>query len=258
MLLQDKIILITGSTTGIGRSTARLCVAEGGRVMIHGRREEAAKELVAELGSAAHYTIGDLGDAEVCPRIVQETVAHFGGLDGVVNNAALTTRSNLDNTDAGVFDRIVHVNLRAPLLIIREAVKTFRQQGYGAVVNIGSINALAGEANLLAYSAAKGGLATMSRNLANALATERIRINHLNVGWVTSENEIALKQREGLAAGWELNVPLTYAPTGRLLTPEQVAEHVAFWISDRSAPANGIVYELEQYSKIGQNVTKAF
>lgn len=261
MYLQDKVVLITGSTTGIGEATARLAVAQGAQVMIHGRNEEAAQALSRELGDAAAYVIGDLIDPEVCVKIVQATVTRFGRIDGLVNNAALTTRSTLETTDAAMFDRIVGINLRAPLLIIREAVNAFRQQASqgrsgGAIVNIGSINALSGAPNLLAYSAAKGGLMTATQNLANALATEKIRVNQLNVGWVTSRNEIALKISEGLPVGWENNVPAAYAPTGRLLTPEQVAQHVVFWVSDASAPVNGAVYVLEQYSPIGRNNAK--
>ncbi|NJN83388.1 MAG: SDR family oxidoreductase [Caldilineaceae bacterium] len=258
MSLQNKVILITGSTTGIGEATARLCVEQGAQVMIHGRRADAAQALVEELGANSACVVGDLADPALCQRIVAETVAHFGALHGLVNNAALTTRSTLENTDAAIFDRIVGVNLRAPLLVIRAAAPIFRQQGGGAVVNIGSVNALGGQPDLLAYSAAKGGLATMTRNLANALATELIRVNQLNVGWVTTPNEIALKQTEGLAPGWENNVPKIFAPTGRLLTPQQVARHIAFWLSDVSAPANGVVYELEQYSHIGRNPYKEF
>ena len=107
-----------------------------------------------------------------------------------------------------------------------------------------------------AYSAAKGGLIAVTRNLANSLATERIRINLLNVGWVTTPNEIALKQSEGFPPGWEKNVPEYYAPTGRLLVPEEVASHIVFWLSDSSAPVNGAVYELEQYSNIGRSLHK--
>lgn len=261
MNLQDKVILVTGSTTGIGEATARLAVAQGARVMIHGRREEQAQAVCRDLGEAADYVIADLLEPESCVTVVQATVARFGRLDGLVNNAALTTRSTLETTDAAMFDRIIGVNLRAPLLIIREAVNVFRAQASqgragGAIVNIGSINALSGAPNLLAYSAAKGGLMTATQNLANALATEKIRVNQLNVGWVTSPNEIALKISEGLPVGWENNVPAAYAPTGRLLTPEQVAQHIVFWLSDASVPANGVVYVLEQYSPIGRNNAK--
>ncbi len=257
--LQDKVILITGSTTGIGEASARLAVAQGAQVMLHGLEEALAQAIAHDLGDRVRYVIGDLIEPTTCVKVVEATLAAFGRLDGLVNNAAVVTRSNLASTDAATFDRIVGINLRAPILIIREAVKAFRVQGGGgAIVNIGSINALAGEPNLLAYSAAKAGLLTATRNLANALATEKIRVNQLNLGWVTTPNEIALKVSEGLPVGWEENVPLHFAPTGRLLTPAEVARHVIFWVSDASAPANGVDYVLEQYTPIGRNPHKAF
>jgi NAD(P)-dependent dehydrogenase (short-subunit alcohol dehydrogenase family) len=255
--LQNKIVLVTGSTTGVGEATARLCVAEGARVMVHGLEEEWAKAVCAELGEAsASYFIADIGDAEKCAELVAATIARFGGLDAVVNNAALTTRSTLESTDAAFFDRMISVNLRAPMLLIKAAVPEFRRRGGGTVVNIGSVNALAGQPNLLDYSISKGGLATMTRNLANALATERVRINQLNLGWVASRNEIALKISEGLPEGWNRNLPPHLAPRGYILEPHEIASHVVFWLSDESAPANGVVYELEQYSVIGRNFPK--
>lgn len=258
MLLQNKIALVTGSTTGIGEAIARRCLTEGARVMIHGRREDAARVLCAEFGSdVSAFITTDLADASSAAQAVKATVERFGGIDCLVNNAANTARSNIDTTTPEFFDRMISVNLRAPLLLIQAAMPHFRKQGEGTVLNIGSINALSGEPNLLAYSASKGGLQTLTRNLANAHATEKIRFNQLNVGWVTSANEIQLKISEGLKADWYENVPPEYAPFGRLLTPEQVANHAIFWISDESFPANGIVYELDQTSPYGRNPTKA-
>lgn len=257
MLLQDKVVLITGSTTGIGEASARLAVAQGAKVMLHGLEEDLAQAVQRDLGDAAHYVIADVREPANCERIVQETVAHFGRIDGLVNNAAVVTRSDLTSTDAAMFDYIIQTNLRAPILIIREAVNAFRRQGTGGtILNIGSINALSGAPNLLAYSAAKAGLQTVTRNLANALATDGIRVNQLNPGWITTPNEIALKIREGLPVGWEKNVPPAFAPRGSLTTPTEVAQHVIFWISDASAPANGVDYVLEQYSPLGRNSAK--
>jgi NAD(P)-dependent dehydrogenase (short-subunit alcohol dehydrogenase family) len=251
--LRDRIVLVTGSTTGVGEATARLCVQEGARVMIHGLEEDLAESLCAELGTKnTGYFIADVGEAENCERLVAATVERFGGLDAVVNNAASVARSNIETTDAAFFDRMIAVNLRAPMLIIKAALPEFRKGGGGTVVNIGSINGLAGGANLLDYSMSKGGLATMTRNLANALATERIRVNQLNLGWVASRNEIALQIREGKPEGWDGSVPTHIAPRGYILQPHEVAAHVVFWLSDDSAPANGVVYELDQYSFIGR------
>ncbi len=207
-------------------------------------------------GDAADYIVADIGEPEQCARIVAATITRFGGIDALVNNAASTLRSTLEATDTAFFDRMIGVNLRAPLLLIQAAVPEFRKRGGGTVVNIGSVNALAGQPNLLAYSISKGGLATMTRNLANALAGEQIRVNQLNLGWVATANEIAMKQREGLPEGWHLDVPRHLAPRGFILKPEEIAAHVVFWLSPASAPANGVVYELEQYSVIGRNFPK--
>ena len=258
MLLQDKVILITGSTTGVGEAIARRSVAAGARVMIHGLEEELAKQVCHDLGDAASYVIADLSDVSACERLIEATVQRFGAIHGLVNNAANLGRSNLDTTTPDFFDKMMAVNVRAPLFLIQAAMPHFRAQGGGVVLNIGSINALSGEPNLLAYSVSKGGLQTLTRNLANAHGVEKVRINQLNLSWVTTPNEIALKIREGLPPGWENNVPTVYAPFGKLFTPEQVANHAVFWLSDASHPANGVVFVLDQSSPYGRNPQKDF
>lgn len=222
--------------------------------MVHGRDEARAREVSEEFGGA--FVLGDLQDPSVAVKLVEATVERFGKLDALVNNAALTTRSTIDGTSPEVFDRIIGVNLRAPLLIIRAAMPHFRKQGGGVVVNIGSINALTGEPNLLAYSVSKGGLQTMTRNLADAHAAEGIRFNHMNVGWTLTENERRLKTEEGLEPGWETRLPTQFAPSGRLLYPEEIAAHVAFWLSDETGPVSGTVFEIEQFPMVGRNPHK--
>ncbi len=209
MVLTDKVILVTGSSTGIGKAVAKRCVAEGAHVMLHGLNAEETRSVAETLNQP--YAAGDLGQPAVSQRLIDATISQFGRIDGLVNNAAMTTRANLEETSAEFFDRVIGVNLRAPLLLIRAAVPFFRRQGNGVVVNIGSVNAYCGEPNLLAYSIAKGGLMTLTRNLADALAAENIRINQINPGWTLSENEIALKIREGMAEDWFEHVPPEFA-----------------------------------------------
>lgn len=252
--LEDKVLLVTGSTTGIGEAVARRCSQEGASVMVHGRDEARARAVSEEVRGA--FAVGDLGDPAAADQLVDATVERFGRIDGIVNNAALTTRSAIDGTTADVFDRIIAVNLRAPLLIIRAAMPHFRRQGGGVVVNIGSINALCGEPNLLAYSISKGGLQTLSRNLADAHAADGVRINHMNVGWTLTENERRMKVEEGLGLGWETQLPTQFAPSGRIFYPEEIAAHVAFWLSDEAGPVSGAVYEIEQYPMVGRNPHK--
>ena len=254
MRLADKVVIVTGSTTGIGEATARRFVAEGARVVVHGR--ERGEQIVEDLGPGrAILLVEDLSDAEAPARMVAATVRAFGKLDGIVNNAAWIVRSNIDTTDAAVFDRCMAINVRAPLLLFKAAFQQLKRN-QGAVLNIGSINGLCGEANQLAYSISKGALITLSRNLADAHGRDRIRVNHLNVGWVLSPNEYELKVTEGLPSDWPDHPPAAFAPSGRLMSPETIATAAVYWIGDESRPVSGSVLEVEQYPAIGRNPVK--
>jgi NAD(P)-dependent dehydrogenase (short-subunit alcohol dehydrogenase family) len=254
--LRDKVILVTGSTTGIGEALVRLFSREGARVMIHGRRKEAAQKLAAELGESASFVTGALEDPEVPQMLVAETVARFGRIDGLVNNAAAITHGTIEDTDQESFDLTVAINLRAPLFLIQAALPHFRKQGGGRVLNIGSINSYCGERILLAYSISKGGLTTLTRNLADAHATEHIQINQLNVGWTLTPNEYALKMRDGLPSDWPTRLPKSVAPSGRIHSPEEVALAAIYFLSDEAALINGAILDVEQYPVIGRNPTK--
>src|SRR5438552_12287941 len=116
MRLKDKVILVTGSTTGIGEGMARIFAREGAKVMVDGRRKDAAQKLVAEIGKDASFVIGSLEDPLVPAKLITETVSHFGRIDGLVNNAAAITRGSIETTDSALFDRTVAVDLKAPFL----------------------------------------------------------------------------------------------------------------------------------------------
>ena len=178
--LSDKVIIVTGSTTGIGEATARRCVEEGAKVVIFGRDRERGQAVVRELEGAAILHIDDLADPSTGGRLVQAALQAFGKIDGIVNNAAWVVRSNLETTSVDLFDRVMSINVRAPLLLIKSAMPELIKTS-GAVVNIGSVNGYTGAATQLDYSISKAALMCMSRNLANAYASHRVRINHFNV-----------------------------------------------------------------------------
>jgi len=251
MQLDDKTIIVTGSTTGIGEAIARRCVAEGAQVLLHGRDRPRGESIVAELGSTAALHIDDLEDPAAPGRIVDAALSAFGKIDGLVNNAAWVVRSNLASTNAELFDRVMRINVRAPLLLIQAAVEHLKQTE-GSIVNIGSVNAYTGEPRQLDYSISKAGLMTMSRNLANTLANDRVRVTHFNVGWVLSPNEYRLKISEGLPENWPQTRSGEEVPSGRMTQPENIASHAAFWLSDQSRPISGSVLELEQFPVIGR------
>lgn len=255
MRLRDKAIIVTGSTTGIGEAMARRFVAEGARVLVHGLERDLGDAVVKSLAPQAVLHIDDLAGAEAPPRIVEAALRAFGRIDAVVNNAAWIVRSNLQTTDAALFDRAMAVNVRAPMLLIGAAIDSLKQS-QGCVLNIGSINGYCGESNQLAYSISKGALMTLSRNLADALGRDRVRVNHVNLGWVLSPNEYKLKVKEGLPPDWPDHPPPAFAPSGRIMTPELIATAAVYWIGDESRPISGSVLELEQYPVIGRNPLK--
>ena len=256
MRLQDKVIIVTGSTTGIGRAIAERFVREGARVLVHGRNRTEGAAVVASLGGNAVLHCDDLADPACPARIVQAALQAFGRIDGLVNNAAYIVRSTLESTHAAFSDSVMAVNVRAPLLLIQAAMPELRRR-QGAVLNIGSINALSGEPALLDYSISKGALQTLSRNLANAHAESGVRINHFNVGWVLTPNEDALQRKLGQPSDWSSRISRQFAPSGRLIAPSEIAAAAVYWLGDESRPINGSVVELEQFSLIGRNPAKA-
>ncbi len=251
--LSGKAFLVTGSSNGIGYAMAQRLVADGANVLIHGRDQDEVDAACGHLGPATQGATGDLADPATAQAIVDATVKAFGRIDGLVNNAGIYPRGVIGETTAAFFDHMFAVNTRAPLLCAEAAIRAFRAQGSaGAIVTVGSLNAWCGLSNLTVYSMSKGALMTMTRNLADALGPERIRVNQLNVGWTFTANEDATQQREGRKPGWENEVPLRQAPSGRIMQPDEIAAHTAFWLSEESAPVSGQIYEVEQFPVVGR------
>ena len=255
MRLSDKVIIVTGGTSGIGRAIAERAVAEGARVLVHGIDRNDGEAVVARLGAGAVLHLDDLVDPASPPRIAAAALKAFGKIDGIVNNAAIVARSNLQSTTPEFFERMMAVNVRAALFLIQAAFPQLKAT-QGCVLNIGSINAHSGQANLLDYSLSKGALQTLSRNLANAHAADRVRVNHLNVGWVLTDREYAHQIEHGMPRDWPEKVPAQFAPWGRLMKPEEIANAAVYWLGDESRPVSGSVVDMEQFSLIGKNPNK--
>ena len=257
MRLQNKVIIVTGSTTGIGKAIAKRCVQEGAKVIVHGLESEWAKDVVKELGvEHAASLIGDLSDPAIPKQLVDLAIAKFGSLDAVVNNAAIVASSNIQTTDVAFMERLFRVNAIAPLMLIKAALPQLEKNS-GAVLNIGSVNAYSGEPNLLAYSVSKGALMTLTRNLGDTLhRANGVRVNQINPGWVLTETERERKKQHGLAEDWYKDLPRVYAPAGRILWPEEIAAAAIYWLADESGPISGQVVDLEQHPFIGRNPPK--
>ena len=257
MRLKDKVIIITGSTMGIGKAIAIKFVSEGAKVVIHGLEKELAENLRKMLGNEnCIFHIEDLSNSGCSDRLVSIAIKKWKKIDGIVNNAAMVINSNIDNTDEKLLNDVLKVNTFAPFFLIKSALP-YLTKSRGSVLNIGSVNAWSGEPNLLAYSISKGALMTMTRNLGDSLnRNNNVKVNQINPGWVLTEKEVERKKNHGLKHDWYKNLPNIYAPSGRILLPEEIASLATYWLSDESGPVSGQVIDLEQYPMIGRNISK--
>lgn len=241
--LEGKVAVVSGGTQGIGAAVAALFVAEGARVVLGGRSREKGEALARALG--AIYQETDLARVDDCRALADAALRAYDGIDILVNCAADTSRSTVDEFTPEFFDHQFAVNVRAPLLLAQRAVPSLRKRR-GVVINIGSVNAFMGEPKLLVYAATKGALQTASRNLANALKFDRVRVYCLNLGWVDTEGERAILAKLGHPPDF-IDRQGTRWPLERPLKSSEVAEVCLFLASDKAAPFSGTVIELEQF-----------
>jgi NAD(P)-dependent dehydrogenase (short-subunit alcohol dehydrogenase family) len=247
--LADRVAVVTGSTSGIGKGIALHLASRGARIVVHGNEAERARSVVGQIsesGGEADACTGDLADPDVCRRVIRFAVERFGSIDVLVNNAAATSRGDVESTSLELWDRIMAVNVRAPFLCLQEAVRHMKSRGRGSVVNIGSINAYIGDTKLHPYSVSKGALMTFTKNAASYLRRYRIRVNQINVGWTFTEGEHRVQLLEGRSENW-LQEAEKDRPFGRLLLPKDIAHAVEYFASDASEVVTGSVLDLEQF-----------
>ncbi len=248
--LKDKVAVVTGSGSGIGEGIVRLFAEEGARVVVSNRSPEPAEAVAAslvELGAEAIAIKADVSVEANCRQLIDAAVAHFGRIDVLVNTVGWSKRGNIEDTTVEEWDGVFAINVRSSFICAQQAVKHMKGQGSGSIINIGSVNAYIGEPKLMAYSASKGALMTMTKNLASYLNRYKIRVNQLNVGWTLTPNENRVKiEEEGKGENWLAEAVKT-RPWGRLLSPRDVALAALYFASDESELVTGSILDLEQH-----------
>ena len=249
LALAGQVAVVTGSTQGIGAGIVRQFTEAGARVVVHGleSHEPQGEKLVKEIegsGGEALLVVGDLKQEAHCRDLLGRAVGRFGQLDILVNNAGIYTRASIEDTSVALWDEIFAINLRAPFILCQEAVQHMRQRLCGCIINIGSLNAYVGLGKLCAYSASKGGLMTLTRNLANHLTKYRIRVNLINPGWTLTEGEHHMRSvQEGWGEDW-LAEALKTRPFGRMLSPADIAKAALFFATNELV--TGAILDYEQ------------
>jgi len=254
-ILEEMVIVVTGGTQGLGEDIARRAAQHhAAGLVVCGRGQENGTRVAAEISAAGCptlYVSADLGEVDDCRAVIRAAEERFGRVDGLVNCAATTERGSVYDTTPDLWDRIMAVNLRAPFFLMQEAALLMRRAGRGGtIVNIGSINARGGQPNLTPYSTSKGALSTLTLNAANVLAPDRIRVNCINVGWMSTPNEDTVQRREGNPENW-LELADAHMPFGRILRPADVAGLVMWFLSPESAMMSGGIIDFDHAKIVG-------
>ena len=249
--LNDKVAIVTGGSQGLGEAIARLFGERGAAgLVICGRNAKGGERVASEISAIGCPTVfvrADLAKVADCRKVVAEADEHFGRIDALVNAAGLSDRGDIFDTTEERFNEIFNVNVRAPFFLIQESVRIMRREKIaGSIVNIQSMSAHGGQPFITAYCASKGALATLTKNVAHSLLKFRIRVNGLNIGWMSTPGEDRImKTYHDAKDGWLEDV-VKSRPFGRLIDPKEVARACAYLCSEESGLMTGSNIDFDQ------------
>ena len=249
--LEGKIAVVTGSTQGLGEAIAHLFAERGVAGLVitgrNGKNGERVKAALEAKGVKTLFVEADLAKIETAEQIIAATDKAFGRVDILVNAAGITDRGSIWDTQPELFDAMFAVNVRAPFFLMQHALKVMKREKIeGSIVNIISMSGHGGQSFIAAYSASKGALITLTKNVAYSVMNHRIRVNGLTIGWMDTPGEDRImKTYHGAEDGW-LKEAEKNRPFGRLLKADEVARGVAFLASAESGLMTGSIIDFDQ------------
>ena len=225
--LEGRTALVTGASRGIGAAIAAALDRAGARVALAARSGPALDAVAQQMRNDPTVIEADLADPDAPAQLVAQARERLGGIDVLVNNAAVAARAPTAELDASLVDRLYAVNVRAPLLLIAALVPAMIERGRGAIISVSSSSAVTGTPNRAAYAATKGAIDAATRSLAMELGRHGIRVNSVAPGAVDTEMWARNRAIPGVIEQIEALTPL-----GRWGTPDDIADVVAFLASD--------------------------
>jgi NAD(P)-dependent dehydrogenase (short-subunit alcohol dehydrogenase family) len=245
--LSGKVAIVTGAASGIGQASAIVFAREGAKVVAvdvdQHRGEETAKAIRDE-GGSAFFDRTDVSREEEVARMIGKTVARWGRIDILFNNAGIVLVKPLEETTEQEWDRVMSINLKAAFLAIKHVVPHLRRGGGGAILNTGSIGSMVGQLKTPAYIASKGAIALLTKTLALDYGRDHIRVNCLCPGITDTP---MLRQHLGTGPEGEASIRerISRVPLGSILTPEDLARAALYLVSDDSVGVTGITHVVD-------------
>lgn len=238
----DKVIIATGAAAGIGQASAIAFAREGGKVALADLNEEGLQETAARVeaaGSEAFVVPTDVGDADAAQRMVDKTVARFGKLDVLFNNAGITSRAVIHETEVEEWRRVINTNLSSVFYCTRAALPEMLKNKSGVIINTSSMSGLVGTGTVAAYSAAKHGVNGLTKSTALEYSRQGIRCVSLCPGYIVTPLTEAMMNEEYKAHF------ISLVPLGRSATADEAAEFVIWLGSDKAAYVNGSCHQID-------------
>jgi 3-oxoacyl-[acyl-carrier protein] reductase len=240
--LENKVAVVTGSSRGIGRAIALKLASLGAKVVVNCRASaEAAQEVVAAIeaqGGQAVAVQADVTDADDAKRLIQAAQSTYDGLDILVNNAGTTRDTLLARMSEDDWNLVINTNLKGAFNCTKAAVRPMMRQRYGRIVNITSVAGLAGNPGQANYSAAKAGIVGFTKAVAKELGSRNITVNAVAPGYIPTDLTADLPQEL-------VEKAIEMTPLGRAGTPEEIANAVAFLVSDEASFITGVVLRVD-------------
>lgn len=243
MLFEGKVIVVTGGAAGIGKACSEAFAAEGAKVVIADVDKERANAVVRTLqdkGQTAIAVPTDISISADVARLAQAAVDAFDSIDVLVNNAGIQTYGSVITTDEEIWDRTINVNLKGLYLVSKYCIPHIKAHGGGAVVNMASVQGLASQKNVVAYTATKGAIIAMTRTMALDHAKDNIRVNAVSPGSVDTPmlrwaaEKFVPENPEVAVQDWGALHPL-----GRVAKAAEVAQGVVFLASEKASFITG-------------------
>jgi NAD(P)-dependent dehydrogenase (short-subunit alcohol dehydrogenase family) len=242
MKLANKVAIITGGNSGIGKATTELFSREGARVCITGRNEKRCREVVAEInktGGHAIFVLADVRSPDECRKTVEATLEAFGRVDILFNNAGVYFADNALDCSEEKWDLTIDTNLKGTFLMSKFVLPSMIKQGSGVIINNGSGWGIVGGKEAVSYCASKGGVVLMTKAMAIDHADQGIRVNCLCPGDVKTPMLDEDARMQGMTWDEYHAQAVEQRPMGRIGTPEEIAKAALFLASDDSTYMTG-------------------